>query len=203
MAEPLLRLDSVTVALDGRDVVRDVSFDVGAGEAVAIVGPNGSGKTVLLKAILGILPHRGTIRWSRPAAIGYVPQRIDADRSVPLNIRNLLEAKARITGRGRADIDEVVDSVGLSAATLTTHLGSLSGGQFQRALIAFAILGKPDIVLFDEPTASIDEEGEEDVYDLLDRLRGGGEMAIIVISHDLPWVSHFATRVVALERIIR
>jgi len=199
---PLLRVDSLSVVLDGREVVRDVSFEIDCGETVAITGPNGSGKSVLLKAILGILPHRGTIRWSHPTSIGYVPQRIDADRSVPLTVRNLLEAKARVIGRGKSEIAAVTDRAGLSAAALSAQIGSLSGGQFQRALIAFAILGNPELLLFDEPTASLDEPGEEDIDALLDELRREHGIAVIVVSHDFDFVSRYAKRVLSLDRVV-
>ncbi len=197
---PLLQVRNVSVTLEGREIIRNVTFDVDEGESIAIVGPNGSGKTVLLKSILGILPHNGEIEWERPVSIGYVPQKIDADRSVPLNIRNMLESKARIIGRGAEEIDQVAASVGLSADTLSTRLGNLSGGQFQRALIAFALLGRPDVVLFDEPTASLDEPGEEEMYKLIHRMQTEFGIAAIVVSHDLSFVYRYSSRVLCLNR---
>jgi zinc transport system ATP-binding protein len=196
----LLQVKDLAVTLDGRPILRNVSFDVEEGESIAIIGPNGSGKTILLKSILGIVPHEGDIRWSRKVALGYVPQKIEADRSMPLNIRNLLESKARVIARGAAEIDEVVAAVGLSKETLSTHIGSLSGGQFQRALIAFALLGKPDILLLDEPTASIDEPGEEQMYELIHRLQKQYGIAVVVVSHDLSFVYRYSDRVLCLNR---
>ena len=198
----LLHLSNVSVTLDGREIVRNVTCDVEEAESVAIVGPNGSGKTILLKAILGIVPHSGEIRWGRSATVGYVPQKIDADRSLPLVVRDLLESKAKVTGRGRGEIAEVIASVGLGDEVLTIPIGNLSGGQFQRALIAFAILGRPDIVFFDEPTASIDEPGEEQVYALIDRLRTERGMAVVVVSHDLSFVNRYAQRVLCLNHVV-
>src|SRR5690242_17767401 len=155
----ILEVRHLSVTLDHRPIVRDVSFAIEKGESVAIVGPNGSGKTVLLKAILGILPHDGEVVWGTNVTTGYVPQKIEADRSVPLNVRNLLASKAAVIGKGAHEINEAITRVGLTDDVLSMQIGRLSGGQFQRALIAFALLGNPDIVFFDEPTASMDEPG--------------------------------------------
>lgn len=195
----LLQVANLSVTLDRHEILRDVTFDVAEGESIAIIGPNGSGKTILLKSLLGIVPHAGEIRWGRKVVLGYVPQKIDADRSVPLNIRNLLESKARVIGHGEVDINDIAASVGLSAETMSTRLGNLSGGQFQRALIAFALLGRPDIVLLDEPTASIDEPGEEQMYELIHRMQTKFGIAVIVASHDLSFVYRYSSRVLCLN----
>jgi zinc transport system ATP-binding protein len=196
----ILELKNVSVTLDHHRVVHDVSFTIREGESVAIIGPNGSGKTVLLKAILGILPHEGEIVWRPGVTVGYVPQKIDADRSVPLNVRNLLTSKAHVIGKGEKEIAEAIARAGLSEEVLATPIGHLSGGQFQRALVAFALLGDPDIVLFDEPTASMDEPGEEQMYELLDRLRTELGITIVVVSHDLSFVYRHANKVLCLNR---
>jgi zinc transport system ATP-binding protein len=196
----VLRVRDLSVTLDGRAVLQNVSFDVEEAESVAIIGPNGSGKTVLLKSILGILPHRGEVIWRPGATIGYVPQRIEADRSVPLSVRNLLESKASVIGRGARDIDEAIALAGLTAEILSAHVGYLSGGQFQRALIAFALLGQPNVLLLDEPTASIDEPGGEQLYELIHRLQEQSGISVIVASHDLSFVYRYANRVLCLNR---
>lgn len=196
----VVEVKDLSVTLDQRAIVHGVSFTIEEGESVAIIGPNGSGKTVLLKAMLGILPHSGEVLWRARTAVGYVPQKIEADRTVPLNVRNLLEAKAAIAHRGRKEIDEAVARVGLTEEILSLQIGKLSGGQFQRALIAFALLGDPDIVLFDEPTASMDEPGEEQMYDLIERLRKELRIAVVIVSHDLSFVTRYATKVLCLNR---
>jgi len=197
---PLVRVSNLSVTLDHRSILRDVNFDVEEGEAVAIIGPNGSGKTVLVKAMLGILPHQGDIVWDGEVTRGYVPQKIDADRSVPLNVRNLLESKAAVIGRTKSDIAATVEKVGLTEEILTTQIGHLSGGQFQRALIAFALLGNPRIIFFDEPTASMDEPGEEQMYHLIHRLHEDLRISPVVVSHDLTFVYRYADRVLCLNR---
>ncbi|HSY51216.1 MAG TPA: metal ABC transporter ATP-binding protein [Thermoanaerobaculia bacterium] len=196
----ILELKNVSVTLDHDTIVRGVSFVIEDGQSIAIIGPNGSGKTVLLKAILGLIAYDGEIIWRPGATVGYVPQKIDADRSVPLNVRNLLVSKAHVIGKGEAEITQVIQRVGLSEPVLATPIGHLSGGQFQRALVAFALLGDPDIVLFDEPTASMDEPGEEQLYALLDRLRTEVGITTVVVSHDLSFVYRHADNVLCLNR---
>lgn len=196
----IVRVENVSITLDGRTILHDVHFEIFEGECLAIIGPNGCGKTILLKSLLGILPHEGTVAWRDGVTIGYVPQKIEADRSVPLDVRNLLASKAAVIGCGDEAIATAAARVGLSADLLSTQIGRLSGGQFQRALIAFALLGDPDIVFFDEPTASIDEPGEEQMYDLIERLRRDLGLTAVIVSHDVSFVSRHATRVLCLSR---
>lgn len=196
----IVRVRNLNVTLDHHPILHDVSFEVEEGETIAIIGPNGSGKTVLLKAMLGILPFTGEIIWRDGASTGYVPQKIEADRTVPLNARNLLRSKAKIIGAGENELASTIVRVGLTEEILTRQIGALSGGQFQRILIAFAILGEPDVVLFDEPTASMDEPGEEQMYELIHRLQDEMKITAIVVSHDLSFVSRYATRVLCLNR---
>ena len=196
----ILRVRNLGVTLDHRCILRDVNFEVGEAETIAVIGPNGAGKTVLLKTLLGMMPYTGEIVWRDGVTIGYVPQKIDADRTVPLNAVNLLRAKAKIIGATEQDIDATVARVNVSREILTTQIGKLSGGQFQRMLIAFALLGKPQVVLFDEPTASMDEPGEEQIYELIQRLEDEMNITAIVVSHDHLFVERFADRVLSINR---
>jgi zinc transport system ATP-binding protein len=196
----IVQVRNLSITLDHREILREVSFDILSGECLAIIGPNGSGKTVLLKSLLGIIPCDGGIAWRKGVTIGYVPQKVEADRSVPLDVRNLLVAKAAVIGRPVTAVAEVAARVGITADLLSTQMARLSGGQFQRALIAFALLGDPDIVFFDEPTASLDEPGEEQIYDLIERLRSEMGLTAVIVSHDVSFVSGHATRVLCLSR---
>ena len=196
----ILNVSGLSVAFDGEIAMEKVSFDLEAGESMAIIGPNGAGKSVLLKAMLGMLPYSGTIAWAPGVRIGYVPQKIDADRHLPINIENLLAAKASILKLPESDISSIIKSVGLNEKILKTSVGHLSGGQFQRALMAFALLGKPNVIILDEPTASIDKPGEEQMYELIHRLQDEYEMTTIVVSHDMSFVYRYATKVLCLNR---
>ena len=155
-----LEVRNVSVTLDGNRVLDDVSFDLGAGERLVIIGPNGAGKTVLLKSLLDLMPHSGDIDWSPEARIGYVPQKIDADRHLPITYKDLFASKCRISGEPVARIGDVIRDVGISKKILDTPVGHLSGGQFQLGLMAFALIGRPNVLILDEPTASVDEPGE-------------------------------------------
>jgi zinc transport system ATP-binding protein len=196
----IVRVENLSVTLDRRPILHQVSFEILEGECLAIIGPNGCGKTILLKSLLGILPCQGTVAWREGVTIGYVPQKIEADRSVPLDVRNLLASKAAVIGCPEGAIATAAARVGLPADLLSTQIGRLSGGQFQRVLIAFALLGDPHIVFFDEPTASIDEPGEEQIYDLIERLRRDLGLTAVIVSHDVSFVSRHATRVLCLSR---
>ena len=196
----ILSVRNLTVGLGGRTVIKDLSFELHAGDALAIIGPNGAGKTVLLRALLRMLPYEGHIEWTEAARIGYVPQKVAADRQLPVHINDLLEAKAYFLKLPTAEIDRLAAAVGLSPELMNSKIGILSGGQFQKALIAFALLGQPNVLLFDEPTASLDELTEERVYELLHRLRHEYGMTVVLVSHDLSVVYRYATTVLCLNK---
>ncbi len=178
----------------------DVSFELSSRERLSILGPNGAGKTVLLKALLGLLPSSGEIVWSPAARIGYVPQKIDAEIHLPLTFNDLFHAKCSTLKVSINDAQAVAGNVGLTREILATPVGHLSGGQFQRGLIGFALIGEPNVLLLDEPTASVDEPGEEHIYELIHRLQEERNLASIMVSHDLSFVFRYATTVLCLNR---
>jgi zinc transport system ATP-binding protein len=196
----ILEVKNAGVSFDDEAVVKNVTFDLDEGESLAIIGPNGAGKTVFLRALLDMVPHDGEITWHEKTKIGYVPQKIDADRHLPINFKNLLTAKAAVIGASRADVNGIVKTVGLDQKIMQTPVGHLSGGQFQRALIAFALLGNPNVLIFDEPTASIDKPGEEQMYELIHRLQDEYAITVILVSHDLSFVYRYATKVLAINK---
>lgn len=196
----LLTVKHLSVQLEDRLVVEDLSFELAAGERLSILGPNGAGKTVLLKALLNLLPYRGSVEWGPDVRIGYVPQKIDADTHLPLTFTDLFRAKCTILRINPKEIDEIANSVGLTRQILRTPVGHLSGGQFQRSLIGYSLLGSPNVLLMDEPTASVDEPGEEHIYELINRLQTTHQLASIMVSHDLSFVFRYATKVLCLNR---
>ncbi len=197
---PLLQVDNVGVTLRNQTIIRGISFAVARGDFLAIIGPNGAGKTVLVKTLLGQLPHTGNIAWSPNVHIGYVPQQIDLDRYLTITLSDFLHLKTSILKTPTTEITEALRLVGLPAQTLKTPLNALSGGQLQRGLIAFALIGNPDVIFFDEPTASVDAPGEEQIYELLHRLQDERGMAIVLVSRELDLVSRYASHILCLNR---
>jgi zinc transport system ATP-binding protein len=199
-ADPLLSVTNLTVAFGSHAIVEDLSFTVNQGDGVAIIGPNGAGKTVLLKALLGLIPYRGEIRWSQGVRLGYVPQKIVADRQLPLSARDFLSAKVRFLKLPGNELDRVSTEISLTEQLLDANIGTLSGGQFQKVLIAFALLGGPNVLLVDEPTASLDELTEERIYEVLQSLQKKNDMTILLVSHDLSVVYRNADFVLCLSK---
>lgn len=197
---PILEVKKVSVQFEDNLVLDDITFSLEKGEHLAIIGPNGSGKTVLLKTLLKSTPYSGEVTWAPGTRLGYVPQKIDADRHLPLTMQNLLESKANILHLKKKEVEEVVATIGLTKELLETPVGHLSGGQFQKALIAFALLGKPNVILFDEPTASLDQPREEQVYEIIHRLQDEHGITVILVSHDLSVVYRYATKVLCLNK---
>lgn len=200
MTNPLLSVTNLKIAFGSRVVIQDLSFHIDSGDCLAIIGPNGAGKTVLLKALLGLLPHEGTIRWSPDARVGYVPQKVAADWQLPLRVKDLLSAKVRTLKLAPREMESVCAQVGLGREILNATIGSLSGGQFQKALIAFALVGSPNVLLFDEPTASLDELTEGRVYDLVHSLQQEKGITVLLVSHDLSVVYRYATKVLCVSK---
>lgn len=190
----------LTISFGGVALVDDLSFTVAEGDSLAIIGPTGSGKTVLFRALIGALPYRGEIRWAAGAKVGYIPQKLDLERDLPITGNDFLLAKARVGRASRDEIRRALDLVNLTEDTTRKPVGTLSGGQFQRLLLAFALLGEPSVLLFDEPTAGIDEPGEERLYDRIDRLKQERHLTLLLISHELSLVYRYATQVLCLGR---
>src|SRR5260370_38290634 len=179
----LLVVRNLSVRIENQSIIENLNCELSTGERLSILGPNGAGKTVLLKALLNLVPYSGEIIWSPAVKIGYVPQKIDADRHLPLTYRDLFTSKCRIVKVAVTKIEAIAQSVGLTKEMLSTPVGHLSGGQFQRGLIGFALIGKPNVLLLDEPTASIDDPGEVHIYELLHRLQDQDKLAVITVSH--------------------
>ena len=196
----LLTVRNLYVQIEDQIIVENLSFELGPSDRLSIMGPNGAGKTMLLKALIGLVPYSGEVVWDPTVRIGYVPQKIDADRHLPLTYRDLFNSKCHIARLDTGQIDEISQSVGLTEEMLMTPVGHLSGGYFQRGLIGFALIGRPNVLLLDEPTASIDEPGEEHIYELIHRLQDEFGLASIMVSHDLSFVFRYATKVLCLNR---
>lgn len=190
-----LDVQHLSVVLRDRTILNDISFAVPAGTTTAIIGPNGAGKTVLLRALIGALPSTGLIHWAAGTRLGYVPQKLDIDRDVPVTAGDFLRAHP---ARPRS-ITDLVTQVGLPPQTVDYPIGELSGGQFQRLLVAFALAGSPTVLLLDEPTAGVDEPGEERLLELVRRHQRERGLTVLLISHELTVVARDAANVLCLS----
>jgi len=194
----ILEVEGLSVTLGRTRVLEDIDFDVDEGSVLAVIGPNGAGKTVLLKTLIGLIPHGGHVRWRRGVKTGYVPQRMDIETDVPLTVREFFKLRgSRITD---AKIIESLGYVQLDPGILDSGFGEISIGQRQRVLVAWAVLGAPDVLLFDEPTADIDIAGQESIYNMLYHLQKDLGLTIILVSHDLSVVYRHAVNVLCLNR---
>jgi zinc transport system ATP-binding protein len=167
----ILEVDRLSVRFGKVEVFTDLSFQVAKGSSLAVIGPNGAGKTVLFQALIGSVPSEGTIRWAPNVRIGYVPQKLDLDRDVPITSMDFLRARSTSSRGADADISRMLERVGISREASNNSIGILSGGQFQRLLVAFALLGNPSVLLLDEPTAGVDQPGQKLLNELVGHLQ--------------------------------
>jgi zinc transport system ATP-binding protein len=195
-----LEVEALSVEVGDTDVIHRLSFAVPRGGALAVIGPNGAGKTVLFRALIGALPYRGTVRWAQGTRVGYVPQKLDIERDLPLTGQDFLKAKASVAGATPGDVQRALDLVNLQTRVARKPIGTLSGGQFQRLLVAFALMGRPTVLLLDEPTAGVDEPGEERLYEMIRRVQQEEELTLLLISHELNLVYRYADNVLCLSR---
>jgi len=192
---PLITARGVGIDLGGRAVLRDVDLEVAPGEILTFVGPNGSGKTTLLRTLIGaVAPTRGTVHRARGLRIGYVPQTLALDAAMPLTVGRFLG----LAGGDRGARAEALARVGIPQAA-DWQMAALSGGEFQRALLAHALLRRPALLALDEPTAGLDQPGTARFYELIGELRAELGCAILMVSHDLHVVMSATDRVICLN----
>jgi zinc transport system ATP-binding protein len=195
----LIAADHICVRFEADEVLHDVSLKIAPGEIVTILGPNGSGKSTLLRALLGILPvAEGRILRQAGLRIGYVPQRLAIDRTMPLTVRRFLSLPVRVSD---ADATQALARVGM-AGHAADQMTALSGGQLQRVLLARALLNRPQVLMLDEPTQGLDQPGEAAFYRLIEEVRAATGAAVLMVSHDLHVVMAASDRVICLNRHI-
>ena len=192
----ILKVTNLNVSIENEEIIKDLSFEVKEGDVLTVLGPNGAGKTTLFKTLLGILPYKGEIEWRKDIKIGYVPERLPYIKDVLVDIGEFLKLK----GASEKETKEILNSVGLNENFLDKGIGEVSSGQFQRVLVAWALIRNPNVLLFDEPMAGLDIIGEETVYELLAKLRRERNLTILLISHDLSIVYKFSNYVICLNK---
>lgn len=195
----VLEVEGLAVRVGRKQLLPEVSFSVPERATLAVIGPSGSGKTVLFKALIGALPHTGQLRWAPGVRIGYVPQKLDLERDLPITGLDFLLARASVAGQDGREAREALELVKLDWGLAGGPIGTLSGGQFQRLLLAFALMGRPGVLLCDEPTAGVDEPGEEGLYAMIHRLQEEQGLTVLFISHELSLIYRYATQVLCLS----
>ena len=207
---------NLSVLLGKQKILDGIHLHMHCGELIGLIGPNGAGKSTLLRAIIGEVPFSGTLEFipsgktqNRAPRIGYVPQRVAIDSLSPTSVLDLFAASLSLRplwlGMGTHTIAQARASLASVNAEKLLHapLGSLSGGELQRVLLALALTPVPDILLLDEPVAAVDHPGTEQFYHTLSELRRQHDLAILLVSHDLSSLVQVADRIVFLNRTVQ
>lgn len=192
----LISAQNLALRFGGTEVLSGISLAIEPGEIVTILGPNGSGKSTLLRALLGILPlSAGSVTRAPDLRLGYVPQKLAVDRSMPMTVRRFLSLPKRVSD---AEATAALARVGLPDVE-QRQMSALSGGQFQRVLLARALLSRPQLLILDEPTQGLDQPGEAGFYRLIEEVRQETGCAVLMVSHDLHVVMAASDRVICLN----
>ncbi|WP_147822462.1 metal ABC transporter ATP-binding protein [Salidesulfovibrio onnuriiensis] len=204
---PSVHFENVSLRLGGNSVLDRVSFSVQPGTIHCLVGPNGGGKTSLIRSLLGQMPHEGSIRigWGTNQVTGYVPQTLDFGRSLPMTVHDFMAmicqdrpAFAGLRRDKRSLVRRALEQVNMQGKE-ERPFGALSGGERQRVLLAQALIPHPALLVLDEPAAGLDQEGAVVMHGLLQRLREQGT-TIVMVHHDLAEVKGMADSVTCLNR---
>lgn len=210
-----LRLNNVSVKIGTDSILKDVTLHVHCGEMVALIGPNGAGKSTILKAILGQREYDGVISFSapgmrhrKPPRIGYVPQSPAFDPGDPVSVADLFSccmakrpAFLGISKAMREKITECLHRVH-GADLIDKRVGTLSGGELQRVLLALALEPLPNILILDEPLSGVDVEGMETLMDMLDEIRKTYDLSILMTTHDFGMLDRYADQVVLIDHAV-
>ena len=207
MNTPLVSIKDMDVAYQKNLVLSKVSFNVFERDFIGIIGPNGGGKTTLIKAILGLLkPQKGSVEHTLDKhEIGYLPQGKQVDENFPITVREViasglehgLKIEFRKAKERRSKVDEILERVGMEALR-SRPVGELSGGEFQRTLLARAIISSPKLLVLDEPDTHVDNQFETELYSLLKELNE--QMTILLVSHDIGIISPYIKTIACVNR---
>ncbi|MGD9830005.1 MAG: ATP-binding cassette domain-containing protein [Hyphomicrobiaceae bacterium] len=193
----LVSARGIVVRRAGLTILESVDLDVSAGEIVTLIGPNGAGKTTLVRTILGLeRPDAGTITRRPGLTVGYAPQRFDLDKTLPMTVERFLTLARKASAQ---EVAATLAEVGASHVA-GRQIANLSGGEFQRVILARALIRRPDLLVLDEPVRGVDYLGEADLYTLIGRIRTERGLGVLLVSHDLHVVMAASDRVLCLNR---
>ena len=209
-----LRVENVSVKIGADSILKDVNLHVHCGEMVALIGPNGAGKSTFLKAVLGEREFEGVIAFSEPGQrskkprIGYVPQSPAFDPSDPVSVADLfaccMSKRPAFLGLGKSMRKTVLECLERvhGEDLIDKRVGTLSGGELQRVLLALALEPMPNILILDEPLSGVDVEGMETLMDMLDEIRKTYDLSILMTTHDFSLLPRYADQVVLIDRAV-
>lgn len=199
MINTLVKVSNVNYCINGNEILSNINLVVKKGDVVTIIGPNGAGKSTLLKIILGLLaPTSGEALIRESITIGYMPQKLYLDISLPITVDYFLQL---ISQPKKLSVGEVLESVG-GARLQYRSMHELSGGEFQRVLLARALMSLPDLLVLDEPVQGVDINGQKALYELLSQIRKRWGCAMVIVSHDMHMVFSASDKVVCLNKHI-
>ena len=209
-----LRVENVSVKIGTETILSDMNMHVHCGEMVALIGPNGAGKSTFLKTILGQQDYHGLIAFSQPGQrsrkprIGYVPQSPAFDPSDPVSVADLfaccMSRRPAFLGLGKAMRKTVLECLSRvhGEDLIDKRIGTLSGGELQRVLLALALEPIPNILILDEPLSGVDVEGMETLMEMLDEIRADYDLSILMTTHDFSMLQRYADQVALIDRTI-
>lgn len=197
MTAPIVQLHDVSLTIKGQSLLNHINMTLEPAQILTVIGPNGAGKSSLLKLILGLYkPTQGKRTMSKRLRIGYMPQNLQVDDSLPLTVKRFLSLGGN---KNRTDIEKTLSDVN-AAHTLSRPIQHLSGGEFQRVLLARALLRNPSLLVLDEPAQGVDLHGQQELYRLLADIRDERQCAILMVSHDLHFVMARTDQVMCLNQ---
>ena len=210
-----LRIQNLSVKIGTDDILKDVNLHIHCGQMVALIGPNGAGKSTLIKAVLGQRDYEGIIAFSapgmrhrKPPRIGYVPQSPSFDPGDPLSVADLfaccLSRRPAFLGLSAAMRDKTLECLERvhGEELIDKRVGTLSGGELQRVLLALALEPLPNILILDEPLSGVDVEGQTGLMDMLDEIRKRYDLSILMTTHDFGMLQTYADKVVLIDHAI-
>ncbi len=209
-----LRVENLSVQIGSDQILKDVNLHVHCGEMVALIGPNGAGKSTFLKAVLGQREYQGVIAFSQPGQrskkprIGYVPQSPAFDPGDPVSVADLfaccMSRRPAFLGLSKAMRELVLECLERVHGTdlIDKRVGTLSGGELQRVLLALALEPLPNILILDEPLSGVDIEGMENLMDMLDEIRREYDLSILMTTHDFSMLRRYADQVVLIDHTV-
>ncbi|MBO5873907.1 MAG: metal ABC transporter ATP-binding protein [Rikenellaceae bacterium] len=203
-----ISLRNINVFYDQKQVLESVNLDINRTDFIGVIGPNGGGKTTLMKTILKQVPFSGEVHYHIPnLRIGYMPQLQDVDKSFPISVKDVvvsgLQSEKGVWGRYGKDeykrVETLLEMAGINNLS-NRAIGELSGGEFQRAILCRAVISNPHVLILDEPTNFVDNRFEKELYELLKTLNE--QMAIVMVSHDLGTITSYIKTIVCVNRIV-